>query len=202
MKNNNKVKLLYLGKTNEKIFNFLKKKKISFNSFEKNVNQKKLKLISKYEYLICYGYRHILKKKILKYFKNKAYNCHISYLPWNRGAQPNFWSFFDNTPKGITIHAIDEGIDTGSIIFQKKITLDKKGTLSSTYKKLHKEMEKLIINKIPIILKKNNNINFKKQIKKGTYHGKKEIDIYLKNFKNFYSLKVSSVEKLKNDKKN
>ena len=68
MKNNNKVKLLYLGKTNEKIFNFLKKKKISFNSFEKNVNQKKLKLISKYEYLICYGYRHILKKKNPKIF--------------------------------------------------------------------------------------------------------------------------------------
>ena len=91
MKNNNKVKLLYLGKKMKKYSIFLKK--ISFNSFEKNVNQKKFKLISKYEYLICYGYRDILKKKILKYFKNKAYNCHISYLLWNRGAQP-FFEFF------------------------------------------------------------------------------------------------------------
>jgi methionyl-tRNA formyltransferase len=202
LKNNNKIKLLYLGKKNKKIFNFLKKKKISFNFFEENVNKKKLTFISKYEYLISYNYRYILKKKILKYFKNKSYNCHISYLPWNKGAQPNFWSFFDNTPKGITIHAIDEGIDTGSIVFQKKITLNKKGTLKSTYLKLHKEMVKLIINKIPILLKDNNNLKLKKQIKKGTHHKKKEIDIYLKNIKNFYSLKVSSVEKLKNDKKN
>ena len=37
---------------------------------------------------------------------------HISYLPFNRGAHPNYWSFKDNSPKGVTIHFIDNGIDT------------------------------------------------------------------------------------------
>ncbi len=52
-------------------------------------------------------------------------NLHISFLPWNRGAHPNFWSFYDDTPKGVTIHLIDEGIDTGAIIYQKEITFDR-----------------------------------------------------------------------------
>ena len=47
----------------------------------------------------------------------------MSFLPYNRGSHPNFWSFIDDTPKGITIHEIDEGADTGNIVFQKKILI-------------------------------------------------------------------------------
>ena len=45
-----------------------------------------------YSFLISYGYRHILRNDILSLFPDKAINLHISYLPWNRGADPNFWS--------------------------------------------------------------------------------------------------------------
>ena len=43
----------------------------------------------------------------------------MSYLPWNRGADPNFWSILEDTPKGVTIHIMDESIDTGDILYQK-----------------------------------------------------------------------------------
>ena len=48
-------------------------------------------------------------------------NLHISYLPYNKGAHPNFWSWVKNTPKGVSIHLISEKIDAGDIIFQKKL---------------------------------------------------------------------------------
>ena len=53
----------------------------------------------------------------------------MSYLPYNRGAHPNFWSFVNNTVKGVTIHEIDQGIDTGKIILQKSIKFDLKKNL-------------------------------------------------------------------------
>ena len=78
-------------------------------------------------------------------FPNRAINLHISYLPYNRGADPNFWSFIDGTPKGISIHYLDEGVDTGDIIVQKEISFDSldSETLTSSYQKLHVEIQNL-----------------------------------------------------------
>lgn len=93
-------------------------------------------------WLISYGYRHILKKEILDKLPDRAINLHISYLPFNRGADPNFWSFVDNTPKGVTIHYIDEGIDTGDIIVQREVVFAE-GTLATTYQRLQVEIQEL-----------------------------------------------------------
>ena len=46
-----------------------------------------------FDFIVSYGYRHILSKNILDLLPNKIINLHISYLPYNRGADPNFWSF-------------------------------------------------------------------------------------------------------------
>lgn len=77
-----------------------------------------------YSFLVSYGYRHILRKDILDIFPGRAINLHISLLPWNRGADPNFWSFVEDTPKGVTIHYLDEGVDTGDIIAQQETDVE------------------------------------------------------------------------------
>jgi len=99
--------------------------------------------------IISYNYKFIIKKDIID--KYSIVNLHISYLPYNRGANPNIWSFLDNTPKGVTIHFIDEGIDTGDIIAQKKVVLDKNMTLKTSYKKLHRHIQMLFKSKYKII---------------------------------------------------
>ena len=54
------------------------------------------------------------------------------------------WSFLEDTPKGVTIHYIDEGIDTGDIIVQKEVFIDEdKETLKSSYEILNKEIQAL-----------------------------------------------------------
>lgn len=94
--------------------------------------------------LISYGYRHIIKREVLDKVLNCAINLHISLLPWNRGADPNLWSFAENTPKGVTIHHLDGGIDTGDIIVQREVTFNKAHeTLATTYHRLHVEIQEL-----------------------------------------------------------
>ncbi|MEM7784879.1 MAG: formyltransferase family protein [Planctomycetota bacterium] len=110
------------------------------------VNQLAIKDIASQEFsfLVSYGYRHIIGTEVLDLFPSRAINLHISFLPWNRGADPNFWSFIEDTPKGVTIHYLDEGVDTGDIICQQELQFESEGeTLASTYQKLHATIQEL-----------------------------------------------------------
>jgi methionyl-tRNA formyltransferase len=108
---------------------------------------------SQVDYAISYRFRQIIRKPIIEYLKGDIINLHISLLPWNRGADPNLWSFLENTPKGVTIHYIDEGIDTGDIIAQKEIFFDDNSeTLASSYEKLNREIIKLFKKMWPLIM--------------------------------------------------
>ncbi len=51
-------------------------------------------------------------------------NVHPSLLPANRGPDPLFWTFHDgHRETGVTIHRMDEGLDTGPLVAQEKITV-------------------------------------------------------------------------------
>ena len=183
--------LLGNSKYLKKINFYLKKKNFKTKIEKKKIN---IKIIKKFDLVISFGYKFILKKSLLKFLKRPAINLHISYLPYNRGAHPNFWSFFDNTPSGITIHEIDQGVDTGKIIFQKKIFFNvnknKNLTFKSTYRTLNEKIVDLFIKKADLILKKK--YSTKKQNNKiSTFHLKKELPSYMNN----WNMKILSVKK-------
>ena len=48
-------------------------------------------------------------------------NLHPSFLPYNRGANPNVWSIIDRTPAGVSLHYVDQGVDTGDLIAQHEV---------------------------------------------------------------------------------
>ena len=126
--------------------------------------------------IISYNYKYIIKEDVIeKMPENRIINLHISYLPWNRGAYPNIWSFLDNTPKGVSIHIIDKGLDTGKILLQKKVDIDENiHSLKTSYELLHFEIQKLFMENWEKI--KNNEIKPFKQTGKGTIHYKKDFD--------------------------
>ena len=164
------MKILYLSEQyNVKFMSFLKEKG------EVNWTRKKINptIIADYNWVISYGYKHILSREILKNSKNNVINLHISYLPYNRGADPNYWSFKENTPKGVTIHFIDEGIDTGPILIQKLCAFDKSHTLKSSYDLLKETIETLFFHNFDNII--NGNIKPKPQVGKGSMHYKKDL---------------------------
>jgi methionyl-tRNA formyltransferase len=165
------MKILYLGYPENSIHSFLQTKGTVFQTQEKisfEVNQ--------FDWIISYGYSHIIKQDVIDSAKNSIINLHISYLPYNRGADPNFWSWLENTPKGVTIHQIDKGIDTGDIFIQKEIKFEENESLSSSYEILRKEIETLFIENFDNIIK--GSIFPKKQKGKGTYHSKKDLEPY------------------------
>jgi methionyl-tRNA formyltransferase len=90
---------------------------------------------------LSYGYQHLLKPDVLTNWT--AINLHISYLPWNRGADPNIWSWIEGTPKGVSIHLIDKGIDTGPMYCQRLVPMTDAESLASSYDKLSNAMLEL-----------------------------------------------------------
>ena len=68
---------------------------------------------------VMFGY--ILRRDIFELFPKHCFNLHTSYLPYNRGSYPNVWSIVDQTPAGVSLHKIDEGVDTGAIIAREMI---------------------------------------------------------------------------------
>jgi hypothetical protein len=50
-------------------------------------------------------------------------NLHPSLLPAYRGPRPVYWQLRHDAPTGITIHYMDEGLDTGDIAAQREVAL-------------------------------------------------------------------------------
>jgi methionyl-tRNA formyltransferase len=120
------------------------------------------------DFIVSHGYRHIVPRAVCEAFDGRAVNLHISYLPWNRGADPNLWSHVDGTPKGVTIHYIAPGLDTGDIIAQRKVRFDIGDTLATSYAKLQDELVSLFADHWPAI--KNGTCGRTPQSGGGSYH--------------------------------
>ena len=164
--------ILFLGysKQESKVIENLQSR--NFNIFQ---SSEKIDRVQKnIDLIVSFGYKHILSTQLIEETKTPIVNIHLSLLPWNRGAHPNFWSFWDNTPSGVTIHKIDPGIDTGPIIYQKAFEFNiKVETFRSTYNKLFSAAEDLILDKIEKILKQE--FECEKQRGKGSFHFKKDL---------------------------
>lgn len=93
----------------------------------------------KFDLAISYTYSYIVKKDIIDCLHGNIVNLHTSYLPWNKGSDPNMWSLIENTPRGVTLHYINEMLDQGDIIVQELVNEydDNEYTLQSTYETLH-----------------------------------------------------------------
>lgn len=76
---------------------------------------------------------YILKGEILHITEKGWLNFHPSYLPYNRGKAPNFWCLAKNQVCGVSLHFIDEGIDTGPVVATKKLTTTWEDTGKTVY---------------------------------------------------------------------
>lgn len=106
---------------------------------------------------------HILPKGLI--------NLHASLLPTYRGLMPNFWVLLNREKEtGITIHYIDEGIDTGRIIFQARMPIPPQVTYYKLVQISKEVGGKCLINIIRKIQSGNDVTTFPVS-GKGTYYG-------------------------------
>ena len=95
-------------------------------------------------FIISFNYRHKIPEEVLRRMPGRVINLHTSLLPYNRGSNPNFFSFLYDTPKGVTIHLVDRGLDTGDLLCQREIAFDEeKETFASSYDRLLLEIADL-----------------------------------------------------------
>ena len=88
---------------------------------------------NKIEFVVLDKARFLITKDIIDFLPKKIINLHPSYLPWARGYYPNYWSIRKKIPFGVTIHFVDEGIDSGDILVQVKSSYSENDTLRHTY---------------------------------------------------------------------
>lgn len=143
--------------------------------------------------IISYNYSHIIKSEVIEQADGNIINMHISYLPWNRGSNPNFWSFIEDTPKGVTIHKVDAGLDTGDIIYQKRLEFDEaKETLESTYNVLQNEVVEMMKSNWKEIVAGNYSVSPQGGI--GTCHTKADYSRYKEKVR--YDVPIDELKKI------
>lgn len=144
--------------------------------------------------VVSFEYHHILKDTVLSAVARSIVNIHISFLPWNRGADPNFWSWFDSTPKGVSIHCIDAGLDTGDILVQREIAFAERETLATSYEKMRAKAVDLFAESWPLI--RVDKLPRRPQQGTGSHHRLKDKELWWAHLPAGYNTPVSIVEEM------
>ena len=145
--NNKKAKGLIFAKKNKipnKFYHY-QNQKIAENKILKDLLKNKINLIC------LAGFMKILSKKFIKKFKGKILNIHPSLLPKYKGLNTHE-RVIKNGEKisGCTVHFVNSRLDSGKIIAQKKVYINKKDNIKSLAKKILKQEHILY----PLALKK------------------------------------------------
>ncbi len=134
--NNPKAKGLFIAKQKK-----IKQKIIKFENLYQD-EKKILNHLEKFEIkLICLaGFMKILSKNFIKKFKGKIINIHPSLLPKYKGLNTHE-RVIKNKEKfsGCTVHFVNSKLDSGKIILQKKVKINKNDTPNSLAKKILKQ---------------------------------------------------------------
>lgn len=69
---------------------------------------------------VSMSFNQIFHKELINIPPRKTINCHAGKLPFYRGRNILNWALINDEKEfGITVHYVDEGIDTGDIILQR-----------------------------------------------------------------------------------
>ena len=81
---------------------------------------------NKIEIVVLAGFMRILSKPFITKYKNRIINIHPSLLPLHPGAHAHRDVIKSGAKEsGCTVHFVDEGVDTGPIIMQETVVVDK-----------------------------------------------------------------------------
>ena len=186
-----KKRILFLGysESETSIVSFMKD-----YGYEVEVFKGKVSDLSEFELVVSFGYKHILNKATLSTANRDPINLHVSFLPFNRGMHPNFWSHYDGTPSGVTIHHIDSGIDTGDIIVQKRVNFSSsETTFRQTWSRLKIEIEELFMSQFASII--SNDYLATKQENEGTFHLGNELPEQFAGWDSHINIEIDRLKK-------
>jgi len=115
------------------------------------------------EFIVLAGYMRLIGTTLLSAYQGRIVNIHPSLLPAFPGkdaigqaiAAKAKWS-------GVTIHYVDEGMDTGPIIIQERVRVEENETRDSLQKKIQQIEHKLYPEILQMLLTQGDVINVTK----------------------------------------
>ncbi len=126
-----------------------------------NICQEKIKQYE-IDWLFIIGWSQIAKLNILNAPKLGVIGAHPTLLPQGRGRASIPWAIIKSLNyTGVSFFVMDEGVDTGKILDQKKIKLSFNESASSLYKKVVEAHMEIISKLIPNLI--NSKVNFIQQ---------------------------------------
>ncbi|MGI9659682.1 MAG: phosphoribosylglycinamide formyltransferase [Gaiellaceae bacterium] len=95
--------------------------------------------------VVCAGYMHLLSPRFLERFPSSVVNVHPSLLP----AFPGMNAVDDAlaagvAATGVTVHYVDEGVDTGPVIEQVEVPIVEADTPESLHERIHEVEHRLL----------------------------------------------------------
>jgi methionyl-tRNA formyltransferase len=132
-----------------------------------------------------------------KFISKELFNFHFSLLPKYRGCHTNFFQIFNGEKySGVTLHKIDKGIDTGSIIDNVKFRLKINNNAYQNYLDLMKNSLKLFKKNFKSILKKTYKEK-KQNLKRGSYYSRNSINYKKMKFFELNKIKIKDFNEIR-----
>ena len=117
---------------------------IELNSFDNDDIYKKIQSL-KIDIFVVVAFR-ILPENYISIPRFGSINLHASLLPKYRGAAPIQWALMNGEKTtGVSVFQIEKKVDTGKIIYQKKIDIDRSDNFELLSKKLSYSGAEIII---------------------------------------------------------
>lgn len=86
--------------------------------------------------ILALGWYYMVPKIIREIPVEGVWGIHASLLPNYAGGAPLVWAIINGeTQTGVTLFRMDSGVDDGDIIYQRKLSIDKKDTIKTMIKK-------------------------------------------------------------------
>jgi phosphoribosylglycinamide formyltransferase-1 len=115
------------------------------------------------EFIVLAGYMRLLGPTLLSAYQGKIVNIHPSLLPAFPGKDAIGQALRANAKwSGVTIHFVDEGMDTGPVIVQERVKLEEKETRESLQRKIQRIEHKLYPEILQMLLTQGDGIDDKK----------------------------------------
>jgi len=98
---------------------------------------------------VSMSFNQIFKKRIINYPVFGTINCHAGKLPFYRGRNILNWALINDEKEfGITVHYMDEGIDTGDIILQESYPIGEHDDYATLLERAYDGCAELLFNAI------------------------------------------------------
>lgn len=115
---------------------------------------------------VSMSFNQVFREQIIKIPKHNTINCHAGKLPFYRGRNILNWALINDEKEfGITVHFVDEGIDTGDIVLQQSYPITEEDDYGTLLEVAYVECAKLLYEAIKQI----QDVSFER-VKQNTIH--------------------------------